>query len=93
MEWVFIDGSYVKAHQHSAGATSGKDEAIGKSRTGNTSKIHLAVDACGLPILFEITGGQINDCTQATSLIVEVTQHTDVISGQRRVYPEHAERR
>ena len=57
MEWVFIDGSYAKAHQHSAGAASGNDEAIGKSRAGNTSKIHLAVDAHGLPIEFEITGG------------------------------------
>ena len=58
MEWVFIDGSYAKAHQHSAGAASGNDEAIGKSRAGNTSKIHLAVDAHGLPIEFEITGGK-----------------------------------
>lgn len=39
MEWVFIDGSYAKAHQHSTGAASKKDEAIGKSRAGNTSKI------------------------------------------------------
>ncbi|EPN53717.1 transposase, IS4, partial [Pseudomonas syringae pv. actinidiae ICMP 19094] len=51
MEWVFIDGSYAKAHQHSAGAASTQDQAIGKSRAGNTSKIHLAVDACGLPII------------------------------------------
>ena len=27
------------------------------------------MDACGLPIKFEITGGQVNDCTQASSLI------------------------
>ena len=57
MEWVFIDGSYAKAHQHSAGAASGTDEAIGKSRAGNSSKIHLVVDACGLPIAFDFTGG------------------------------------
>jgi len=31
MEWVFIDGSYAKAHQHSAGAASESDEAIGKA--------------------------------------------------------------
>ncbi len=30
MEWVFIDGSYAKAHQHSAGAASTTDQAIGK---------------------------------------------------------------
>lgn len=33
-QWFFIDGSYPKAHQHSAGAASGKDEAIGKIRAG-----------------------------------------------------------
>ncbi|POP61811.1 IS5/IS1182 family transposase, partial [Pseudomonas amygdali pv. morsprunorum] len=65
MEWVFIDGSYAKAHQHSAGAASTQDQAIGKSRAGNTSKIHLAVDACGLPIAFDVTAGQTNDCSQA----------------------------
>jgi len=33
-EWIFIDGSYAKAHQHSSGAASNADEAIGKSRAG-----------------------------------------------------------
>src|SRR3990167_10150469 len=36
LEWEFIDGSIVKAHQHSAGAASDEDEAIGKSVAGNT---------------------------------------------------------
>ena len=49
-EWMFIDGSYAKAHQHSSGAASHADEAIGKSRAGHTSKIHLVVDAHGLPV-------------------------------------------
>jgi len=69
MEWVFIDGSYVKAHQHSAGAASDETQAIGKSRAGNTTKLHLAVDSCGLPIEFELTGGEIHDCTAAPNLI------------------------
>ncbi len=30
-EWLFIDGSIARAHQHSAGAASGEDESIGKS--------------------------------------------------------------
>src|SRR5690606_36523190 len=30
-EWLFIDGSIVKAHQHSSGARSKDDESIGKS--------------------------------------------------------------
>lgn len=80
MEWVFIDSSYAKAHQHSAGAASGSEEAIGKSRAGNTSKIHLAVDAYGLPIEFEVTGGQVNDCTQAPSLIAKLDTAETIIA-------------
>ena len=60
-EWLFIDGSIDKAHQDSSGAASSSDEAIGKSRGGSSTKIHLAVDSGGLPVYFEISGGQIND--------------------------------
>lgn len=41
-EWGFIDGSHVRAHQHSAVI---KNQDISKSIGGNSSKIHLAVDA------------------------------------------------
>jgi transposase len=82
LEWAFIDGSYAKAHQHSAGAASSEDEAIGKSRAGNTSKIHLAVDAYGLPIEFEITGGQVNDCTVAPELIARLPQVETIIADK-----------
>ena len=69
LEWGFIDGSIVKAHQHSAGAASEGNQAIGKSRGGNTTKIHMAVDAHGLPIDFEITGGEVHDCKVAPEFI------------------------
>ena len=68
-EWEFIDGSYVKAHQHSTGARGADSQAIGKSRAGNTTKIHLAVDSYGLPIEFTVTGGEVHDSTAASELI------------------------
>ena len=68
-EWLFIDGSIVKAHQHSCGAIKGADESIGKSRGGNSTKIHLVVDSGGLPVNFELTGGHRNDITMAESVI------------------------
>ena len=37
-EWLFIDGSVVKAHQHSTGSASQQDEAIGKSVAGSVVK-------------------------------------------------------
>jgi len=72
LEWKFIDGSIVKAHQHSAGAASDEDQAIGKSVAGNTTKIHMAVDACGLPIEFKITGGEVHDCKCAPEFITKL---------------------
>ena len=71
-EWEFIDGGYVKAHQHSAGAASQESQAIGKSRAGNTTKIHLAVDGYGLPVEFEITGEEVNDGSAAPDLIARL---------------------
>lgn len=68
-EWLFIDGSIVKAHQDSSGAASPCDESIGKSRGGNSTKIHLAVDSGGLPVYFELSGGQVNDIVHAQSLV------------------------
>ena len=69
LEWEFIDSSTVKAHQHSTGATSNNKEAIGKSVAGNTTKIHIAADAYGLPIDFVITGGEVHDCKIAPEFI------------------------
>ena len=68
-DWVFADGSIVKAHQHSTGAATSDNECIGKSRGGNSTKIHLAVDSGGLPIYFELSEGQRNDITRAQSLV------------------------
>lgn len=68
-EWVFIDGSYIRVHQHASGARHSFKRAIGKSRGGSTTKIHLATDANGLPIDFKITGGNIHDSQVAEQLI------------------------
>ncbi len=68
-EWVFADGSYVRAHQHASGARHGQERAIGRSRGGLTTKIHMCADAHGNPVDFEITGGQVHDSKVAPQLI------------------------
>ena len=68
-EWVFIDGSYVRCHQHASGARRGFDRAIGQSRGGNTTKIHLCVDSHGNPLDFKVTGGNVHDSQVAPELI------------------------
>lgn len=68
-EWNCIDGSIVKAHQHSAGARKGEEIAIGKSVAGNSTKIHILSDALGNPLHFEITEGQVHDMKKAETLL------------------------
>lgn len=68
-EWTFADGSFVRAHQHASGARIGEERAIGTSRGGSTTKIHIITDASGNPINFEITGGQVHDSQVAEKLI------------------------
>jgi transposase len=70
-EWSFIDSSYVKVHQHAAGAagTTKEKEAIGKSRGGNTSKLHTRCDAHGNPAQFLLTAGNVSDFTMADQLL------------------------
>jgi transposase len=40
LEWEFIDGSIVKAHQHSSGCNKKEESAIGRSVAGNSTNIH-----------------------------------------------------
>ena len=72
LEWEFIDGSIVKAHQHSAGIPDKETQAIGRSVAGNTTKIHMAVDAFGLPIAFQLTGGEVHDAKAAPDFIKDL---------------------
>ena len=69
LKWIFLDGTIVRSHQHSTGASSDSSEAIGKSAGGNTTKIHPATDGFGLPLDFLITEGQVNDVKIAPKLV------------------------
>ena len=46
-----------------------KNQALGRSKGGFTTKIHAVCDAMGNPIRFIFTGGERNDCTQALDLL------------------------
>ncbi len=64
-----IDSSSVRVHQHAAGARSAGDRCMGRSRGGLTTKIHALVDANGLPLRFDLTGGQVHDSQAAAKLL------------------------
>ena len=46
-----------------------KDQALGRSRGGLTTKIHMLADAPGRPLRFIVTAGQVGDVTQAPALL------------------------
>jgi transposase len=81
-EWQFIDGRIVRAHQHSSGAMGSENQAIGKSVGGNTTKIHMVVDACGFPIEFDLTGGEVHDCKAAPALIDKLPASGNIIADK-----------
>ena len=83
-EWLFMDGTHVRAHQHSSGAASQTDEAISKSIGGNSSKIHMIVDACGNPYEFLITDGTTHDAKVAPELLSRVSlKATEYVSADK----------
>jgi transposase len=56
---------HVQVHDDAVGQQDHQTErALGRSRGGLTTKIHLACDGRGLPLSFLITGGNINDRTR-----------------------------
>ena len=73
MEHLIIDSTVVRAHPSAAGGVK-KDggqvsQALGRSRGGFSTKLHVGVDGLGNPLRFRLTGGQEHDVTQAEELI------------------------
>lgn len=48
------------------------DHALGRSRGGGGSKLHLTCDARGTITAFRLTAGQIQECTEAIALLESV---------------------
>lgn len=63
-----IDASHCKVHPHAAGAR-GRPSGHEPHKRGLNTKIHLAVDAFGLPVRVLVTPGTDADCTHAGRLI------------------------
>jgi hypothetical protein len=63
-----LDSTVVRAHVSAAGAKGGQqNQALGRSCSGFSSKIHLKTDFNGLVIAFHLTGGEVSDSTQLTT--------------------------
>ena len=74
LEFLLLDSPIIRAHPCAAGAPSPGQEtkpnqALGRSRAGFSTKIHLIVDGLGNPLDFILTAAQVNDITQAPALL------------------------
>lgn len=108
---LLIDSTIVKAHPHAAGArgVSARGEALGRSRGGFTTKVHALVTEGGQLVRYVATGGEVNDITQAVTLVQGAREGTAVVGdraydsdaflahvrtlGMRAVIPSRANRR
>ncbi|MGW3289788.1 IS5 family transposase [Streptomyces sp. NPDC001002] len=94
LEWVVaVDSAIVRAHQHAAGARpkgapAGEphDHALGRSRGGLTTKIHLAADSRCQPLAFVITPGQAGDAPAFPQVMARLRVPRSV--GRPRVTPD-----
>src|SRR5438128_2211721 len=70
---LLLDSTIIRAHQHAAGAegSSAEAEALGRSRGGFSTKIHVACDRLGKPVKIILTLGQDHDVTQGPALIAD----------------------
>lgn len=71
LDVLLLDSTVVRAHQHAAGAkgSCAEAEALGRSRGGFGTKIHVACDGLGKPVRIILTPGQDHDVTQGPALI------------------------
>ncbi|MGW7512814.1 IS5 family transposase [Streptomyces massasporeus] len=94
LNWtVSVDSTIVRAHQHAAGGRKkgpppGEpvDHAIGRSRSGLTTKIHLASDSRCRPLAFVLTAGQAGDAPAFTAVIARL--RVPRRRGQPRTRPD-----
>jgi transposase len=84
---VSVDSTIARAHQHAAGArkrgdlqaeppggvsTEPVDHALGRSRGGLTTKLHLAVEQGQKPLSIVLTAGQRGDSPQFVAVLVGI---------------------
>jgi transposase len=71
LDWELwcVDGSSIRAHRCAAGAATRDpaepdDHALGRSRGGFGTKLHLVVSGNGIPLMATATPGQVHESTE-----------------------------
>ncbi|WP_442806976.1 IS5 family transposase [Streptomyces sp. NBC_01318] len=76
---VSVDSTVCRAHQHSAGARKrgrpagpNPDHALGRSRGGLSTKVHLASDSQARPLAIHVTAGQAGDAPAFEAVMARI---------------------
>lgn len=90
LDWVrhFVDGTVVRAHVSAAGAKGGQqNEALGRSRGGFSTKIHLRAEGNGKPFAFVLSGGERHEAAYF-DLLMQQGAVRRVGRGRPRIRPD-----
>jgi transposase len=77
-----IDTSVVRVHQHGACIAGNREQHMGRSRGGLTSKIHAVVDGNGLPVQLGLTPGEAHDNRLCSVLLAELRPRTMLLADR-----------
>jgi transposase len=78
-----LDSTIVRAHQHAAGGRGGKDKhAIGRSRGGLSTKIHVLLTLDGVANTYVITAGNDSDIKHAPRLLANSPARAIIIGDK-----------
>jgi transposase len=94
LDWAthYIDGTVARAHQHAAGAVGGQEhEALGRSRGGFSTKVHLRAEGGGKPLAFVVSGGERHESRYVEALLARGHVRR-AARGRPRVRPERVVR-
>jgi transposase len=82
LEWFLIDSTVIRAHPHAGGMnTAQNDQALGYSRGGFGTKIHVGFDALGNPVSVVLSPGQDADVTHAPGVLGD--HRPDAVLGDK----------
>jgi hypothetical protein len=78
-----IDTSVVRVHQHGACIAANREQHMGRSRGGLTSKIHAVVDAVGLPVQLGLSPGEAHDNRLCPELLARLPPQSMLLADRR----------
>ncbi|MDP1700070.1 MAG: IS5 family transposase [Aestuariivirga sp.] len=77
-----IDTSIVRVHQHGACIAGNREQHMGRSHGGLTSKVHAVVDANGLPVRLGLSSGEVHDNRFCPVLLTGLLPKTMVLADR-----------